>query len=445
MKVLVVDDEKGIRTSLKFFLKGEGFDIQTAESGEASLECFEKFKPDVVILDINLPGMDGLEVLCEMKKKNKDVVIIMITYRSEVKLAVSAMKLGAYDYFMKPFTITEIKKSLLDSADYISMKKSIEDKEFDDDFIGQHPLILDLKKKIQKLLDIKMDTTILIQGRSGTGKEILGKYIHEIKANGSNKPFVAVNCAAIPQSLQESEFFGYEKGAFTEAKTRKIGLIEKASGGTLFLDEVADMDIELQAKMLRVLQEKKFRRVGGLEEIEFSATVISATNKDLRKGIQEGSFREDLFYRLNVVPLRLPDLSERKSDIPLLTDYFINEYNQKLDRKVIGVDDDAMELLMNYSWHGNIRELKNMIERVMIFQENESITKDDLPEELKLESKDDFFEGGAINHERLDLAQAEIISRALDENDWNITRTAEKLGISRLTLRKKIQKYSLER
>lgn len=445
MKVLVVDDEKGIRTSLKFFLKGEGFDIQTAETGEEALECFDQFRPEVVILDINLPGIDGLGVLCEIKKRNPHTIVIMITYRSEVKLAVSAMKLGAYDYFMKPFAITDIKKSLLDSADYVSMKKSIEGKESEDAFVGQHPLILDLKKKIQKLLDVKMDTTILIQGSSGTGKEILGKYIHETKNNGRKKPFVAVNCAAIPHTLQESEFFGYEKGAFTEAKARKIGLIEKANGGTLFLDEVADMDIELQAKMLRVLQEKKFRRVGGLEEIDFSTTVISATNKDLRKAIREGTFREDLFYRLNVVPLRLPDLSERKEDIPLLVDYFIREYNNKLGKSVRGIEEDALCVLKSYAWNGNIRELKNMMERIMIFQESDKITMGDLPDEILPGSHDDFFDGVAISHECLDFAQAEIISRTLHENDWNITRTAEKLGISRLTLRRKIQKYELEK
>lgn len=444
MKVLIIDDEKGIRTSLKFFLKGEGFDIQTAETGEEGLEKFERFKPNVVILDINLPGIDGLDVLCQIKKKDRDAIVIMITYRSEVKLAVSAMKLGAYDYFMKPFTIAEIKKSLLDSVDYLSLKKSIEEKSVEGSFIGQHPKILELKKKIQKLLDMKMDTTILISGNSGTGKEILGKYIHEVKTNGE-KPFIAINCAAIPHSLQESEFFGYEKGAFTEAKARKIGLIEQANGGTLFLDEVADMDLELQAKMLRVLQEKKFRRVGGLDEIDFSTTIISATNKDLRKEIAEGRFREDLFYRLNVVPLRLPDLSERRSDIPLLVEYFIEEYNRKLNKNVKGIEPDAMNILQNFSWNGNIRELKNMVERVMIFQENGKISKDDLPEEMMLDASADFFGGKPINHERLDQAQADIIEKALEENDWNITRTAEVLGISRLTLRKKIQKYSLEK
>ncbi|MDO4711494.1 MAG: sigma-54 dependent transcriptional regulator [Peptostreptococcaceae bacterium] len=444
MKVLVVDDEKGIRTSLKFFLKGEGFDIQTAETGEEGLEKFERCKPDVVILDINLPGIDGLDVLCEIKKKSRDTIVIMITYRSEVKLAVSAMKLGAYDYFMKPFAIADIKKSLLDSADYLSLKKSIEEKSVEGSFVGEHPTIADLKKKIQKLVDMKMDTTILISGSSGTGKEILGKYIHEVMTQGV-KPFVAINCAAIPQSLQESEFFGYEKGAFTEAKARKVGLIEQANGGTLFLDEVADMDLELQAKMLRVLQEKRFRRVGGLEEIEFSTTVITATNKDLRKEIREGRFREDLFYRLNVVPLKLPDLSERRSDIPLLVDYFIKEYNRKLKKEVEGIDPDAMLVLKGYPWNGNIRELKNMVERVMIFQEDRTITKKDLPEELMLDESADFFGGRPIDHERLDQAQADIIKKALEENDWNITRTAEKLGISRLTLRKKIQKYELEK
>ena len=445
MKILVIDDERGIRTSLKFFLKGEGFDIETAKTGEEGFEKYEKFEPDVTILDINLPGMDGLEVLSSIKRKNKKTVVIMITYRSEVKLAVQAMKLGAYDYFMKPFNIIDIKSSVLEIIDYISAKRNAEKVDKDITFIGENKSILELKEKIQKLLNIKMDTNILITGNSGTGKEVLGKYIHQVK-NGDKKPFVAINCAAIPKSLQESEFFGYEKGAFTEAKTRKIGLIEKSNGGTLFLDEVADMDIELQAKMLRVLQEKKFRRVGGLEEIPFSATVISATNKNLRKEIEQGNFRQDLYYRINVVPLKLPNLAERRDDIPLLTNFFIQKYNESLDKNIVGLDEEAMNAMTNYSWGGNIRELKNVIERIMIFQDEEIITKDNLPEEITESMQNNLFhEGEYIDKDMLNITQANIIKKALEENNWNITHTADILGISRLTLRKRMQKFSIEK
>lgn len=445
MKVLIVDDEKGIRTSLKFFLKGEGFEIEIAETGEEALEKYEKFSPDVTVLDINLPGIDGLNVLREIKKRNKKAIVIMITYRSEVKLAVKAMKLGAYDYFMKPFNIIDIKNSVLEITEYLVAKKTVSTIEEDKTFIGESKEILSLKEKIKKLLNIKMDTNILITGSSGTGKEVLGKYIHNVK-NGNKKPFVAINCAAIPKSLQESEFFGYEKGAFTEAKVRKIGLIEKSNGGTLFLDEVADMDIELQAKMLRVLQEKKFRRVGGLEEIPFSATVISATNKNLQEEIKAGNFRQDLYYRINVVPLKLPDLSERKTDIPLLIDFFIGKYNEILGKNINKIDEEALNILKNYKWNGNIRELKNTIERIMIFQEDEIITKENLPEEIVEPNQDIFFEGGEyIDKEMLDITQANLIKKALEENNWNITHTADALGISRLTLRKRIQKFEIEK
>lgn len=445
MKILIIDDEKGIRTSLKFFLKGEGFEIETAETGEEGIEKYQKFEPDITILDINLPGIDGLDVLSEIKRKNKKALVIMITYRSEVKLAVHAMKLGAYDYFMKPFNIIDIKNSVVEIISYLSAKKNTEAVDRDTTFIGESKPILELKEKIQKLINIKMDTTILITGSSGTGKEVLGKYIHQIK-NGDNRPFVAINCAAIPKSLQESEFFGYEKGAFTEAKARKIGLIEKSNGGTLFLDEVADMDIELQAKMLRVLQEKKFRRVGGLEEIPFSATVISATNKDLKKEIVEGNFRQDLYYRINVVPLKLPDLAKRKDDIPLLVEFFVKKYNESLDKNIKGFSQDAMNAMMHYSWDGNIRELKNMIERIMIFQDDEYIRKENLPEEIFHSSINDiFFEGEYIDKDMLNMTQANIIKKALEENNWNITHTADVLGISRLTLRKRMQKFAIEK
>lgn len=448
MRILVVDDEKGIRTSIKFFLQGEGYAVETAASGEEAMEKFGQLHPEVVILDINLPGMDGIEVLSQIKKLVKDTIVIMITYRGEVKLAVNAMKKGAYDYFIKPFFIGDIQKAVQEGLHYQKITRSINEpiaagkvESGLNEFIGESPKVRELKRKVSKLVDLNMDTNILITGSSGTGKEILAQYVHQAVSN-KKSPYVAVNCAAIPKTLQESEFFGYEKGAFTEAKAQKVGLIEKANGGTLFLDEVADMDLELQAKMLRVLQEKTLRRVGGLEEINFSATVIAATNKDLRQEIAAGNFREDLFYRLNVVPLDLPDLAQRKEDIPLLVDHFVKEYNQRLSKNIEGLSEQAMKKIMIYPWPGNIRELKNLIERVMIFQDNLIIDVNDLPEELiEIDEMGDM----GVSPASLDMAQAEIIRKALYENDWNITRTSEELGISRLTLRKKIQKYALEK
>lgn len=443
MNLLIIDDEISIVTSLKIAIKSENFQIDTASSGEEGLEKFKQTGHSIVILDINLPGMDGIEVLKQIKKINSKTLVIMITYLSEIRLAVSAMKLGAYDYFTKPFSIKEVREAVVKAYKYNKVKTQLAEQTPPDDeenFVGESKAIKEIKNTLNKLVKLKIDTAIMISGASGTGKEVAAKYFHRIKYD-SNKPYIAINCAAIPKNLQESEFFGYEKGSFTEAKARKLGLIEKANGGTLFLDEIGDMDIELQAKMLRVLQEKSFRRVGGFEEISFSATIITATNKDLKEEIKKGNFREDLYYRLNVIPVDIPRLRQRKEDICPLIDFFIEHYNKMLGKNVMGIDENAKNRLLQYEWPGNVRELKNVMERMMIFAESDFITENDIPEDI-ISGSQDYNEKDTLS---LQDAEADVVFNTLIKNNWNITKSSEELGISRLTLRRKIQKYSLEK
>ncbi|MCT4620723.1 MAG: sigma-54 dependent transcriptional regulator [Marinisporobacter sp.] len=443
MKLLIVDDEKSIRLSLRIALSKLGIKILVAASGEEGVGIFDKERPDICIVDINLPGIGGIDVLKHIRKKNKDSIVIMITYISEVRLAVEAMKLGANDYFTKPFNIEEIKESINDNIKYIkkSQEISYQEKKEMAEIIGNSKAIQKIKSVTQKVGNMPYDTFILIQGESGTGKEIVAKAIH---FNGirKNKPYIALNCAAIPKNLQESELFGYEKGAFSDAKQLKKGLIEEANEGTLFLDEIGDMDILLQAKLLRVLQEKKCRRIGGIKEIEFSANIIAATNKDLLKEIENGNFREDLYYRLNVVPIYTTPLREREEDIETLMDYFIQQYNHALNKNIKGMTYDALEICKNYEWKGNVRELKNFIERVMIFQEEALIDVENLPENIISYNSQ---QKGSLMSNNLEDVEMQTINKALKENNWNISKTAKGLGISRITLRRKIEKYSIQK
>ncbi|TCO71351.1 sigma-54-dependent transcriptional regulator [Marinisporobacter balticus] len=444
MKVLIIDDEKSIRLSLRVGLSKLGVKIFTVDSGEAGIEIFDKEKPHLSIVDINLPGMSGIDVLKEIRKKDKNSIVIMITYISEVKLAVEAMKLGANDYFTKPFSIEEIKDSIDDNLKYIKKVQELSTKKEKKitEVIGISKSIQEVKDIAKKVGNMPYDTFILVQGESGTGKEIIAKAIH---FNGIRKeaPYIALNCAAIPKNLQESELFGHEKGAFSDAKKLKKGLIEEANGGTLFLDEIGDMDLLLQAKVLRVLQEKKFRRVGGVEEISFSTNIIAATNKDLVKAIENGNFREDLYYRLNVIPIYTTPLRERKEDIEVLIDYFVNQYNVTLDKSVKGMTKEALEICTNYEWKGNVRELKNLLERVMIFQEDDWIDVENLPQNII--SQQSIEKTGTLLNTNLENIEMEAINKVLQQNNWNISKTAKNLGISRVTLRRKIEKYSIQK
>lgn len=444
MKVLIIDDEKSIRLSLALSLSKLGIKTFKAGSGEEGLEIFDQENPDIAIVDINLPGMSGIQVLKKIRKKSRKSIVIMITYISEVKLAVEAMKLGADDYFTKPFNIEEIKESIHDNIKYIRKTQELATKEEKDitKVIGKSKSIQDIKKITKKIGCMPYDTFILIQGESGTGKEVVAKAIH---FNGIRKkrPYIALNCAAIPRNLQESELFGHEKGSFSDANKLKRGLMEEAHKGTLFLDEVGDMDILLQAKLLRVLQEKRFRRIGGIKEITFEANVIAATNKDLLKEIERGNFREDLYYRLNVIPIYTTPLREREEDIEVLIRFFIDHYNETLSKKIKGMTKEALEICKTYEWKGNVRELKNLIERVMIFQESDWIDVEDLPQNII--SHQSVDKSSVMISMNLESIEMEAINKALKQNGWNISKTAQTLGISRVTLRRKIEKYSIHK
>lgn len=438
MRVLVVDDERSIRISLKIGLEKLGLEVFVAESGEEALEIFERDGPDLVILDINLPGMNGIEVLKRIKSISPTTTIIMITYMTDVKLAVEAMKIGAYDYFTKPFNLADINKSIKEIITYMELKKNLNSSESEGSLlIGNSPSIKKIRDIISDVCSLNYDTSILITGESGTGKEVVAKSVHNC-INNIDKPFVAINCAAIPQNLQESELFGYEKGAFSDAKTDKEGLIEKANNGILFFDEIGDMDIGLQAKVLRVIQEKRYRRIGGTKEIEFEATILAATNKNLVDSIENGEFRKDLYYRLNVVPIYVQPLRERKEDISVLANYFLKEYNKRLDKNVLSFDKRAMEVMEDYHWPGNIRELKNLIERIMIFKKGHTIELGDLSEEIREKHS-------SPRSSSLEDAEKATIEKALIENKWNISKSAKELNITRQTLRNKIEKYNLSK
>ncbi|MDN5308416.1 MAG: hypothetical protein PWP16_1779 [Eubacteriaceae bacterium] len=438
MKILIIDDEESIRYSLGLKLsKIPNVEILTAETGEEGLDILKREPVKLAIIDIKLPGIDGIEVLKQINQTKIDTIVIMITYMSEVRLAVKAMKMGAYDYYTKPFSLSEIRNSVESVLAYIQKRSQIEltsSNRFG--FIGEDESILKIKSCIEKIVKKGLNTNILIQGESGTGKEVIAEYLYDCFKDG--RPYMALNCAAIPKSLQESTLFGYEKGAFTEARERKIGLLERSNGGLLFLDEIGDMDIDLQAKLLRVLENKTFKRVGGTEDIDFNAMVVSATNKNLKEEIKFDHFRLDLYYRLNIIPIDVPPLRKRRQDIPRLVNHFVGYYRQKMSTAIIGVTEEAMDVLCDYGWLGNIRELKNTIERIMILSEKQYIEVSDLPRDI-------FFEGDAEIETGLETAERDAIVKSLLENQYNITKTSSDLGISRTTLRNKMQKYCIEK
>jgi len=439
MKILIIDDEESIRYSLALKLsKISGVELITTDTGEEGLEILKRDNIPLAIIDIKLPGIDGIEVLKQINQTKIDTVVIMITYMSEVRLAVKAIKMGAYDYFTKPFSLSEIRSSVESVLGYIKKRSEIDLKHSPaGSLIGSDDSILEIKKTVAHIISKKMNTNILIQGESGSGKEVIAQYIFE-SLNNKERPYVALNCAAVPKSLQESILFGYEKGAFTEAKEMRIGLFEKANGGILFLDEIGDMPLDLQAKLLRALESKKFNRVGGTEDIVFNAMIIAATNKNLKEEIKFEHFRLDLYYRLNIIPINVPPLRKRPQDIPLLVAHFINYYQNKMTTGIVGVTDEAMSVLTSYEWLGNVRELKNTIERIMILSDKSYIDVDDLPHDV-------FFDHEETNVSDLECAERDVIYQMLVEKQYNITKTAHALGIARTTLRSKMQKFNLEK
>ncbi len=443
-RILIVDDEQIVRESLANWLKEESYQVEAAENGPAALEKIRQSPFQVVLLDLKMPGMDGIQVLTELKKDFPDIEVIIMTAYGSVNTAVEAIKAGAYDYIVKPFDPEEVAlliKKILEHKNLILenilLRQKLEDKYEFEDLIGKSAPMQQVFDLIRNVAPTQ--ATVLITGESGTGKELVAKAIHAISPR-CYEPFIALSCGALPDTLLESELFGYEKGAFTGAAHTKKGRFEMADGGTLFLDEVGEISLKTQIDLLRVLQEKAFRRLGGTDLIKVDVRIISATNRDLAQAITQGIFRSDLFYRLNVVGLHLPSLRERREDIPLLAKHFLRRYAIEINKKIERLAPSALELLMEYNWPGNVRELENAIERAVVISPGHELAAKDFT----------FLQPGSglLNEpsaRNLQELEKQHIHRILEENHWNISKTAVDLGIDRVTLYNKIKKYGFER
>jgi two-component system nitrogen regulation response regulator NtrX len=447
-KVLIVDDEKHIRESLEGVLSDEGYDVSLAEGGEEALKTMRALEADAVLLDIWMPGMDGMETLRAMKALYPEIPVIMVSGHGTVETAVKATKLGAYDFLEKPLSLDKVvltvqhaieKKKLVEENAALVVREREKYK-----IMGVSGAIKSLLKDIEKVGPT--NSWVLITGENGTGKELVARSIHN-SSKRATKPFVAVNCAAIPDELIESELFGHEKGAFTSAVAKKIGRFDMADGGTLFLDEIGDMSLRSQAKVLRILQEQSFERVGGTTKVSVDVRVLAATNKDLMHEMKNGRFREDLYYRLNVIPFHVPPLRERRTDIPLFTEYFLDTFSRETATKVPVIEKKAREALLNYSWPGNVRELKNLMERLVIMSSDGVITFEDLPESitggLPAVSSESVNKNATLKQARGDF-EKEFIEAKLREFNSNVQITAEAIGVERSHLYRKIKSYGIK-
>ena len=447
-KILIIDDEENIRKSLKMIFEYEGYVTLEAASGEEGLQLIdETVGLDLILLDIRLPGKDGLEILSELKNRPYSPEVIMISGHGTVQTAVEATKLGAFDFFEKPLHRDRVLLSVRNALSQNRLARECKDlrlkaaKKYQ--LVGNHPSMKELWEQIQKLAPT--NATIIIYGESGTGKELIARAIHAHSLRES-EAFIQVNCAAIPEELIESELFGHVKGAFTGATEKKMGKFELADRGTIFLDEIGDMSLKTQAKVLRVLEEGEVQKVGSSKIEKVDVRVIAATNKDLKQEIAEGNFREDLYFRLNVVPLTSPALRDKKEDIPLLVEYFSRNFAEDNNFKVKNFTPDALEVMQKYPWKGNVRELRNVIERVLIMSSGDKISKSDLPQELRGEASLHMPETSRINNlkEYRDLAEKEFILAKLEENDWNISQTAREIDTPRSNLYKKLEQYGIK-
>jgi two-component system, NtrC family, response regulator AtoC len=455
-KILVVDDEINMQVVLRAMLKKEGYEVLTAPDGREALKVLAAGRGsiDVVVTDLKMPNLDGMGLLERVMKDYPSTPVIMITAHGTVATAVDALKMGAFDYVTKPFEQDELKNVIFKAI----KTRRLSDEEFvaSSDEIDRYGIIGTSSSMIEIFETIKRvaptTTTILISGETGTGKELIANAIH-INSPRKDNPLIKINCAAIAENLMESELFGYEKGAFTGAVVTKPGRFELAHKGTLFLDEVGELPKEMQVKLLRVIQEHAFERVGGLKTIKVDVRLITATNRNLFQDVKEGRFREDLFYRLNVLPIQLPSLRERKDDIATLTAFFIDRFNNKLSRSIDGMDDEVMELFIDYDWPGNIREMENLLERLVLMARGQTITLEDVPEEIKTavyeqsllppEKQKSQFKN--FIRSQTEEVEKQMIARCLNECGGNVTRAAQHLGLSRKGLQLKMIKYNLRK
>ena len=449
-RILIVDDEKVQLEILEGFLMKQGYEATAAEDGQKALEKFKNGSFDLVLTDYRMPGMDGIQLLREVRRLQPEAVVVIMTAYGTVGTAVAAMKEGAYDYLTKPIDLDElllliqrVEREVGLDQENRELKEQLREK-FKVDFI------VSASRQMEEALNLvgrvsRSSATILILGESGTGKELIARAIH-YSSPRADKPLVKVNCAALPENLLESELFGHEKGAFTGAVARRIGRFELADQGSIFLDEIGDLSPSLQMKLLRVLQEKEFERVGSNQTIRSDVRVIAATNRNLEGAIQKGTFREDLYYRLNVVTLSLPPLRERKEDIPLLVEHFLKKYNRENKKNVASLSKEARDLLMRYDYPGNVRELENIVERAVVLCRGDTLTTQDLPLNLREGQAESALERGGGTQslpDTLEEIERQLIVKALERSGGVQTKAAEELGISERVLRYKMKKYSL--
>jgi len=447
-RILIVDDEESIRRSLSGVLSDEGYTVFSAANGTEALELVETERPHLILLDIWMPQFDGIEVLKKLKEDFPEVAVVMISGHGNIETAVKATKLGAYDFIEKPLSIEKV-VIIIDHAlreRHLEKEVSLYKQRFEKTatIVSESKIMKNLLTEIKRAAPT--DSYVLINGENGTGKELVARQLFSLSMRNDGQ-FVEVNCAAIPEELIESELFGYEKGAFTGAIGKKSGKFDMADGGTIFLDEIGDMSLKTQAKILRILQEQSFVRVGGNKTIKVDVRVIAATNRDLLAMIKEGTFREDLYFRLNVIPLVVPPLRERLEDIPILVKYFIDEFSQEDIRLKKTINDKALRLLNLYYWPGNVRELKNLIERLIIMSPGDIIGLESIPayikEGVELEPEDDLFSYDNIKDARENF-ESIFIEKKIRENDNNISKTAKILGMERSHLHKKIKTYKID-
>jgi len=473
-KLLLIDDEADVQYSFRRIFDSPEIEIQTASSGEEGLKLIPKFQPDLVMMDVRMTGLSGLETLRRLRQTDAKLPVIIMTAYGTTQTAIEAMKLGAYDYVLKPFDVPKLKALIANALEasramkkVVSYQPLLESEDYDIGIVGRTEPMQNVFKLIGQLA--MSDATALITGESGTGKELIARAIYH-HSKRSEKPFLAINCAAIPENLLESELFGHEKGAFTGATAQRIGKFEQCNGGTIFLDEIGDMTPATQTKILRVLQNGTFERVGGNAPIKVDVRIIAATNKPLEQAVADKQFREDLFYRLNVVRLHVPPLRERRADIPLLVDYFLRKFAQKNKQPIKAVADEALRALESYDWPGNVRELENVVHRALVVSKGDAILSSDLPPEISRQAAAETRAAGApvsappaaamtdtasialalFQMARRDpklkvipFLEREMVIHALKETKGNQVQAAKILGITRATLRKRIEKFGI--
>ena len=434
--ILVVDDEKSQREILEMILSGEGYDVTTAASGEAALKFAKDRRFDLALTDLKMTGMDGIELLSQLLAYDSSIIVILLTAHGSIESAKEALRRGAFDYLEKPYDKAALLETINRALDRLEA--------IDSEIVSASPKMETVKKMVLKVA--RSNSTVLVRGESGTGKELIARAVHNQSPRAAEM-FQAVNCAAINENLLESELFGHEKGSFTGAHAEKKGLFEIADRGTLFLDEIAELDVGIQAKLLRALQERKIRRVGGTHEINVDVRVIAATNRDLRAMVSDGRFRDDLYYRINVLSIDVPPLRERREDIPVLIEYFLKKHTKNTSRLVTGLTSETKKLMNDYSWPGNVRQLESAIERAILLSEGDQITPDDLPTEVRQEVGPAAEGAFKLPAEGINFEEVErnLITQAMEQTDYNITRAAKLLGLTFRTLQYRLEKFGIRK